>query len=108
MRTQYNNIVFRSHLESLWARFFDRERLTWLYEPETFREGIYSYTPDFKVSNYIWVEVKGKTIPLNNSLRLCPRPLIVLCGSPSVHFAILVTDRIVQLPYWEAALDRVA
>lgn len=103
MQTTYNSITFRSRLEASWACFFDRARLRWEYEPQTFREGRFSYTPDFRVGGRAWVEVKGKTIPMNRSLRLCPRPLIVLFGNPSLHHAVLVTDRLVPLPSFDAA-----
>lgn len=102
----YNAIEFRSSLEVSWARFFDGERMKWLYEPETFREGKYSYTPDFQLNGRIWIEVKGEKIPVNRSLRLCPRPLIVLFGSPRSHWAAVITDRLVRYPSFEAVYDR--
>lgn len=101
----YNNIAFRSSLEVAWARFFDGERMAWHYEPTTFREGKYSYTPDFQLE-HAWIEVKGTAIPVNPSLRLCPRPLIVLFGSPRSHWAALITNRLVRYPYFEAAYVR--
>lgn len=108
MKSTYKDIVFRSRLESAWARYFDSKQLPWLYEPQTFREGRFSYTPDFRIdqagSSSLWVEVKGRTIPMNRSLRLCPRPLIVLFGTPAHHYAILITESAVRHPYWEAAL----
>lgn len=104
MRTTYRNTVFRSRLESLWARFFDEWRLSWQYEPETFREGKFSYTPDFRVGGVAWVEVKGKTIPMNKSIRLCPRPLIVLCGPPTEHTALLILEsQLIPYPTWGMA-----
>lgn len=104
MKTTYNNIIFKSRLETLWARHFDEWGLSWSYEPETFRDGRYSYTPDYRVDRRVWVEVKGRTIPMNRSIRLCPRPLIVLCGPPTQHTAILVLDtQLIPYPSWGMA-----
>lgn len=86
---------------------FDLDHLPWEYEPKVFREGRFSYTPDFLIRGFLWVEVKGDGVAMNPSLRLCPRPLIILAGSPRVHMAVLVTDRLLRCASWEAAYARV-
>lgn len=104
MKTTYKNITFRSHLEASWARFFEWEKTPWEYEPRTFREGRFSYTPDFKVLD-LWVEIKGDGVPMNKNIRLCPRPLLIVFGSPRVHYAVLVTaEHFRRCPSWEAAV----
>lgn len=103
----YKGITLRSQLEYDWARFFESERLSWVYEPETFREGVYSYTPDFLVEGRIYVETKGEGIRLNASLRLCPDPLIICYGPPRVHFAFLrVGGRLFSCASWDFARAR--
>src|SRR5215471_10101989 len=58
-RTWYSGIYFRSCLESLWARFFDRHDIPWVYEPRRFYFESCSYLPDFWLPNLLaYVEVK--------------------------------------------------
>ena len=45
--TEYNKIVFRSRLESRWAKFFDIFSIPYEYESEGFQEGDKMYLPDF-------------------------------------------------------------
>lgn len=50
-KTEYNGIIFRSKLETEWAKFFDTWGLKWEYEPENYRiDGVY-YQPDFVITN---------------------------------------------------------
>lgn len=58
-------IWMRSSWEVAVAHRFDRDGLSWEYEPETFRLDEHTrYTPDFKVAlgplGDLWVEVKGE------------------------------------------------
>lgn len=103
----YKNFLLRSQLEYDWARSFDDDKLKWVHEPKTFRNGRYSYTPDFLIDDYIWVEVKGDVIPINQSIALCPRPLIILLGPPKAHTAILVSHRLLRCSSWDAAYRRI-
>lgn len=57
------NQYFRSSWEANVARWFNREGMTWSYEPKVFvfqgiKRGTISYCPDFAVDDG-WVEVKG-------------------------------------------------
>lgn len=47
--TRYNGVLFRSYLESEWARHFDNIGVKWVYEPEVKRLGFSSYLPDFEI-----------------------------------------------------------
>jgi hypothetical protein len=58
-------VWMRSSWEVAVAKRFDRDGLSWEYEPETFRLDEHTrYTPDFKVDlgplGDLWVEVKGE------------------------------------------------
>lgn len=57
----YNNQTFRSQLESRWARFLDKVKEPWEYEPKRyhFEDGL-GYSPDFWLVNLkSFLEVKG-------------------------------------------------
>lgn len=58
---EYSGIIFRSSWEVDFAKFLDSYRLTWQYEPKTFRlSKKISYRPDFYIKEYdCWVEIKG-------------------------------------------------
>jgi len=45
--TEYNGILFKSRLESRWAKFFDIFSIPYEYESEGFQEGDKMYLPDF-------------------------------------------------------------
>lgn len=45
--TEYNGYVFRSRLESRWAKFFDIFSIPYEYEQEGFQQGDKMYLPDF-------------------------------------------------------------
>lgn len=54
--TEYNGIMFRSHLEACWASLFDDIGIAWEYEPEwASRPG---WAPDFALQGEHLVEVK--------------------------------------------------
>lgn len=58
--TMYNGTRFRSKLEADWARFFDKHRMKYAYEPEGFNLGGVWYLPDFYLPEIkTFVEVKG-------------------------------------------------
>jgi hypothetical protein len=45
--TEYNGNIFRSRLESRWAKFFDLFNIPYEYEQEGFQDGDKQYLPDF-------------------------------------------------------------
>jgi DNA-directed RNA polymerase subunit RPC12/RpoP len=56
----YKNIRLRSNYELFYAKYLDKNKITWSYESKTFDLGKTTYTPDFylpKTNEYI--EVKG-------------------------------------------------
>ncbi len=53
----------RSMLEARWAIFFRELNLKWKYEPTVLRAGRATYTPDFHVEGFGYVEIKP-TLPL--------------------------------------------
>jgi hypothetical protein len=59
-REDLNNIFFRSSWEANYARYLNFLGVNWQYEPCTFQlsEAV-SYTPDFKLDDGTFVEVKG-------------------------------------------------
>ncbi len=63
MRTKHRSAtVFdtttRSMLEARWAIFFRELNLKWKYEPTTIHVGKTSYTPDFHIEGFGYVEIK--------------------------------------------------
>ena len=59
--TIYKGISFRSKLEAQWAKFFDAEKIAYIYEPEgyEFKDGT-RYLPDFYLPDaHQYFEVKG-------------------------------------------------
>lgn len=61
IRTQYNNITFRSTWEAKFAKYLDENNIKWKFEPKTFLLKVNnSYLPDFYLEeSNIWIEVKG-------------------------------------------------
>ena len=59
-REDLNNKYFRSNWEANYARILNEQSVFWEYEAHTFdlSDGT-SYTPDFKLSEKKFVEVKG-------------------------------------------------
>ena len=77
IETRYAGCHFRSRLEARWAVFFDHLNIAWQYEPEGFIGHLdVPYLPDFylpymhacggRISNGIYVEVKGTQTQLDN------------------------------------------
>jgi len=59
-RFWYKNICFRSTWELLYAKYLEKNKIKWQYEPKRFYLGDITYTPDFylpKTNEYI--EIKG-------------------------------------------------
>lgn len=55
----YEGFVFRSTLESKWARLFDELGVFYEYEPKVFDTSLGWYLPDFYLPRFeLWVEVK--------------------------------------------------
>jgi hypothetical protein len=59
-REDLNDQYFRSNWEANYARILNEQKIPWQYEPETFdlSNGT-SYTPDFKIGENKFVELKG-------------------------------------------------
>jgi hypothetical protein len=57
---KYKGINMRSGYEIGYAKYLDRNKTKWEYEPKTFDLGHTSYTPDFYLpEKQIYVEIKG-------------------------------------------------
>ena len=61
-RFNYKGIWFKSSWEKIFAKFLDKQKLTWEYEPERFefRDINMTYLPDFWVNEMnSFIEIKG-------------------------------------------------
>jgi hypothetical protein len=57
--TKYSGVIFRSKMESLFARWCDEYRQKWIYEPEGLTNGKDCYLPDFLLpDSKMIVEIK--------------------------------------------------
>jgi hypothetical protein len=57
---KYKKIKFRSSWEVAYAKYLDKNRIKWQYEPKAFDLGNTTYTPDFYLlESDTWVEIKG-------------------------------------------------
>jgi len=56
---KYKGINMRSSWEIKFAKYLDKLGIKWQYEPKTFDLGSTTYTPDFKLSDSVYVEIKG-------------------------------------------------
>lgn len=60
IRVKYKGINMRSSWEVAYAKYLDRNKVKWLYEPKTFDLGGMTYTPDFYlIEKEIYIEIKG-------------------------------------------------
>ncbi len=58
--SKYNNIWMRSSYEIAYAKYLDKKRIKWLYEPKRFDLGSNTYLPDFYLPNENkYIEIKG-------------------------------------------------
>ena len=55
--TEYKGVLFRSRLESLWARRFDQARIKWRYEPFLVGCWLPDFALDFTYKDDKWVFV---------------------------------------------------
>lgn len=90
--TEYRGTLFRSALESAWARTLDYYGITdWQFEPETVRLGSgQGYQPDLYVEQLrTWIEVKGPHMHRTDKAREFAREqgpaVIVLLCFPAVQ-----------------------
>lgn len=59
-REDLGGVFFRSSWEANYARILNHLGVRWQYEPETFEVGeAETYTPDFKLADGTFVEIKG-------------------------------------------------
>jgi len=56
---KYKGINMRSGYEIGYAKYLDKNKIRWEYEPDTFDLGNTTYTPDFKREDNVYVEIKG-------------------------------------------------
>ncbi len=57
---KYRGISMRSGYEIGYAKYLDKNKIAWEYEPKTFDLGYSSYTPDFYLpEKQVYVEIKG-------------------------------------------------
>ncbi len=64
IETKYNGLKFRSKLEAMYAEWFDKHDIKWIYEPHIIKYSGGSYLPDFYFPELeIYFEVKGENIP---------------------------------------------
>lgn len=105
IRTKYAGIKFRSRREARWARFFDKTKVLWEYEPEgVVLDNGKCYLPDFKLYDVffdgkridLYVEVKGE-MDEDSAAKIVSfaesHPVIVLGGIPNGNtLEEIVTD----------------
>jgi len=58
-RVKYNDVWMKSSWEVKYAKYLDKNNIKWEYEPTTFRLSNTTYTPDFKINNKKYIEIKG-------------------------------------------------
>jgi hypothetical protein len=84
--TAIGGIVTRSALEARWAIFFTGIGLEWKYEPTTFRlRNGHNYTPDFKVENLGWIEIKPTLGHLRESVKKIKQFISEPCCTDQVY-----------------------
>jgi len=64
IETEYNGLKFRSKLEAMHAKFFDKHGIKWIYEPHIIEYSEGEYLPDFYFPEIkCYFEVKGDGVP---------------------------------------------
>ena len=59
-RLRYRRVWMRSSYEVVYAKYLDRKRVEWQYEPIHFDLGNKTYTPDFYLpKKNLYIEIKG-------------------------------------------------
>lgn len=93
--TRYAGCLFRSRLEARWAVFFDAMGYVWEYEPQGYVIDGRGYLPDFRINDFLWLEVKGSEDALDKELMFnagkALKQLVVL--GPIPH-ATVATNRV--------------
>jgi hypothetical protein len=57
---KYKGINMRSSWEILYAKYLDKNKIKWIYEPKAFDLGDATYTPDFYLpKENLYIEIKG-------------------------------------------------
>jgi len=60
-RIKYKGILMRSSWEIKYAKYLDKNKIKWQYEPKTFDLGNTTYTPDFYLPETdTYIEIKGR------------------------------------------------
>lgn len=89
--TEYGGILYRSILESHWARFFDEHKIKHKYEPSSIDLGTDRYTPDFWLPEFEkWLEIKPwrQYKPHSKCFRLAIQTrfdVLLVQGPPKLH-----------------------
>ncbi len=116
-RVDLGGQFFRSSWEANYARYLNwrkdqGEIVSWEFEAKTFvfgetRQGVISYTPDFKVicrdGSYEWHEVKGwmdakSKIRIARMAEYYPTETLIVIDSKAYRS---IAKRMQELPYWE-------
>lgn len=83
--TYAHGIIFRSKLESKWAKLFFAAGIDFIYEPETFWNDGIGYCPDFYLPECgLYLEVKPGEISEKEAekAKSINKPIMFLCGYP--------------------------
>lgn len=100
-RIQYKEYTFRSLHELAWAKYLDARGLAWEYvkfrDPNAPPGLGYSYTPDFRVEQIVFLEIKASFAQHINRLHFCTKPLLFIVGLP-VRPTIRLVERGAIMP----------
>ena len=112
--TEYNGIVFRSRLESRWAKFFDIFYIPYEYESEGFKDGDKKYLPDFYLPTTwlrdfqqgVHLEIKPEgydTLQDDYKWSVMLKKQFVVCfGNPPPYHHYSKTESSLQIyPWWD-------
>ena len=84
-RIKYKGIWMKSSWEKKYAEYLDKNNIKWKYEPNTFKLLDTTYTPDFKIDNKKYIEIKGWFSP-ESYLKIKE----FILSNPEIDFAILL------------------
>lgn len=118
--TDYD-VIMRSTAEVRWAMFFSKLGYKWEYESKQFQLSKGSYTPDFLIENFGWLEIK----PTRDHVRESWRKIQLLvkehfkpderlfifydCSIPlDLDSIILISQRGIFRPNWKQMSDFLA
>jgi hypothetical protein len=91
----YKGIYMRSSWERSYAKYLDKNKIKWLYEPKLFNLGSCNYKPDFYLSETdTYIEIKGRwykgaETKVNLFKNMYKTPLIVLRNKDLKQMGVL-------------------